>query len=56
MSQIRLSSAYSMGRARRLAPFVNDKHLLNVHVPGPNRYDPPTTDKTSKTNKMPSWS
>lgn len=53
-TQIRLSSAYSMGKARRLAPFVNDKTLL--HVPAPSKYDPPTTDKTSKTNKVPSWS
>lgn len=43
-----------MGRNKRLAHFVNDKRL--GHVPGPNNYDPPTTDKTSKTNKMPSWS
>lgn len=53
-SQIRLSSAYSMGRQRRAAHFVNDKTL--AHVPGPSKYNPPTTDKTSKTNKMPSWS
>lgn len=52
--EIRLSSAYSMGKQRREAYFVNDPRL--GHVPGPNKYDPPTTDKTSKTNKMPSWS
>lgn len=53
-NSIRLSSAYSMGKQKRAAHFVNDDRL--DHVPGPNNYDPPTTDKTSKTNKMPSWS
>jgi len=53
-STIRLSSAYSMGKHQRAAHFVNDKRL--AHVPGSNNYDPCSTDKTSKTSKMPSWS
>ena len=53
-SQIRLSSAYSLGKQRRAAHFVNDNRLN--HVPGAGKYDPPTTDKTSKTVKVPSWS
>lgn len=42
-----------MGRQKRAAHFVNDKRLN--HVPAPSSYNPPTTDKTSKTSKMPSW-
>ena len=53
-STIRLSSAFSMGRQKREAFFVNDNR--QKFVPGPNVYKPPTTDKTSKTNTVPSWS
>merc|ERR1712147_201195 len=54
VTQIKLSSAYSMGKFTRQAYFVNDNRL--GHVPAPNKYDPTMPDNTSKNNKRPSWS
>ena len=39
-----------MGKAKRIAEFVNDKRLS--HVPGPSTYSIPAKDKT----KQPTWS
>jgi hypothetical protein len=54
VTQIKLSSAYSMGKQKREAFFVNDKR--NAHVPGPNNYTAIKPDQTSRANKRPSWS
>ena len=49
MASCRKSQAYSMGKQRRLADFVNDKRLL--HVPGPV-YEIQAKDKID----FPKWS
>jgi hypothetical protein len=54
LKDVRLSSAYSIGKYRRQADFVNDTRF--AHVPGPNKYNSISPDKTSRVNKTPSWS
>ena len=54
VTQIRLSSAYSMGKQPRKAQFVNDNRLK--HVPGPSNYNVVKPDSHSKQEKRPSWS
>ncbi len=54
VTQIGLSLAYSIGKEKRAAYFVNDPRLN--HVPAPNTHDPIMPDRTSRHTKRPSWS